>query len=138
VNADLVGKVVNIASRCAGFINKQFDGNLCASVQTDVFDAMTAMAGEMLGLKCIYLDAGSGARHAISPVMVRAVRDAIQLPLIIGGGLRSPDEVARTVRAGADIVVIGTAVEKNVHSLSAFVEAVHQHRATAAIKKEQP
>ena len=56
VNADLVGKVVNIASRCAGFINKQFDGNLCASVQTDVFDAMTAKAGEIAALyeQCDY------------------------------------------------------------------------------------
>ena len=56
MNADLVGKVVNIASRCAGFINKQFDGNLCASVQTDVFDAMTALAGEIAALyeRCDY------------------------------------------------------------------------------------
>ena len=56
VNADLVGKVVNIASRCAGFINKQFGGNLCASVQTDVFDAMTAKAGEIAALyeQCDY------------------------------------------------------------------------------------
>lgn len=56
VNADLVGKVVNIASRCAGFINKQFGGHLCALVQTDVFDAMTVKAGEIAALyeQCDY------------------------------------------------------------------------------------
>ena len=97
----------------------------------------TAMAGEMLGLKCIYMDAGSGARRAISTEMIQAVKASVQLPLIIGGGLKTPQDVAMTARAGADIIVIGNAVEKNIHSLRAFVKAAHECNTNSPIQKEE-
>jgi phosphoglycerol geranylgeranyltransferase len=71
----------------------------------------TAMAGEMLGLKMIYMDAGSGALYAIPMEMVRAVKQNIKAPLVIGGGIRSPEEAMEIWDAGADIVVVGNAAE---------------------------
>lgn len=71
----------------------------------------TAMAGEMLGLKLIYMDAGSGAIHSVPMEMVRAVKQNIQVPLIVGGGMRTPEDALETWDAGADIVVIGNAAE---------------------------
>ncbi|HOV11936.1 MAG TPA: geranylgeranylglyceryl/heptaprenylglyceryl phosphate synthase [Bacteroidales bacterium] len=76
----------------------------------------TAMAGEMLGLKLIYMDAGSGAKVTISPTMIEKVKKSITLPLIIGGGINSADKTKKIFDAGADMIVVGNAVEKN-HSL---------------------
>jgi putative glycerol-1-phosphate prenyltransferase len=73
----------------------------------------TAMAGEMLGLKSLYLEAGSGATHSVEPALVRAVRNGISLPLIVGGGIRSTETAAELFSAGADMIVIGNAVEKD-------------------------
>jgi phosphoglycerol geranylgeranyltransferase len=73
----------------------------------------TAMAGEMLGLKLIYMDAGSGGPHPVLPSMIRAVRESISVPLVIGGGIRRVAEAKRAFRAGADAIVIGNAVEKD-------------------------
>lgn len=85
----------------------------------------TAMAGEMLGLKMIYMDAGSGARHPISEAMIRRVREDIRIPLIVGGGIRTSERAFRTASAGADVVVIGNAIEKDRKLLREMVEAVH-------------
>jgi len=73
--------------------------------------ACTAMAGEMLGLKFIYLDGGSGAKKPVSPEMVRAVRQHTQVPIIVGGGIRSARQATEIWAAGADVVVIGNAIE---------------------------
>ena len=73
----------------------------------------TAMAGEMLGLKLIYMDAGSGARMPISNRMVRSVRKSIDVPLIVGGGIRTLEKIREVFEAGADMVVIGNALEKD-------------------------
>lgn len=75
--------------------------------------ACTAMAGEMLGLKLIYLDAGSGAQRSIPAEMIRQVRLSIEVPLIVGGGLRTPEDVLEKYRAGADVIVVGNALEKD-------------------------
>jgi len=77
----------------------------------------TALAGEQLGLKCIYLEAGSGAKNAVNQETIRAVRKSITLPLIVGGGLRSKAQIEAAFDAGADIAVIGTAIENNIHFL---------------------
>jgi phosphoglycerol geranylgeranyltransferase len=74
--------------------------------------ACTALAGEMLGLKVIYMDAGSGALNPITPEMVEAVSQATSLPLIVGGGIRNRDQAGEILAAGADMIVIGTAMEK--------------------------
>lgn len=73
----------------------------------------TALAGEMLGLSTIYMDAGSGAEQAIPSEMIRAVAENIQVPLIIGGGIRSPKRAVAHLEAGADIIVVGTSVERD-------------------------
>ena len=73
----------------------------------------TALAGEMLGLKTIYLEAGSGANHIIPYSMIKAVKDEISIPLIVGGGIRSTKDVETIFKAGADMVVIGNHCETN-------------------------
>jgi putative glycerol-1-phosphate prenyltransferase len=73
----------------------------------------TALAGEMLGLKMLYLDAGSGARNPVSETMIEAVCGAVSVPVIVGGGIRSAEKLARNYLAGADVVVIGSAFEEN-------------------------
>jgi putative glycerol-1-phosphate prenyltransferase len=80
--------------------------------------AATAMAGEMLGLKVMYLDGGSGADKPVSLDMIRKVRASVDCPLIVGGGIYSIQQVKDAHFAGADIVVIGTAIEKNPQFLS--------------------
>ncbi len=75
--------------------------------------ACTALAGEQLGLKCIYLEAGSGAQQPVPKEMIKAVRKQLSVPLIVGGGLRSKEQIEQAFQAGANVVVIGTAIEKN-------------------------
>ncbi len=73
----------------------------------------TAMAGEMLGLKMIYIDAGSGAGKPVSISMIEQVKKNISVPLIIGGGIDSPVKAKKIYQAGADMIVVGNAVEKD-------------------------
>ncbi|WP_445710893.1 geranylgeranylglyceryl/heptaprenylglyceryl phosphate synthase [Flavobacterium sp.] len=73
----------------------------------------TAKAGEFLGNKLIYLEAGSGAQKAVPHEIITAVSNKVNIPLIIGGGIRSLDAIQKTFDAGADIVVIGTAFEND-------------------------
>ena len=85
----------------------------------------TALAGEMLGLKLIYMDAGSGAINPISAEMICKVKHTIEVPLIVGGGINTPEKAAIAAKAGADIVVVGNALEKSTDRLQEFAEAVH-------------
>lgn len=80
--------------------------------------ASTAMAGEMLGLKVNYLDAGSGALNPVCPKIIAAVKKATDTPLIIGGGIRTTAELRSAYEAGADLVVIGNAFEEHPSLLS--------------------
>lgn len=73
----------------------------------------TAKAGALLGMQLIYLEAGSGATHPVEPEIISAVKDALNIPLIVGGGIRSKTELEAAYKAGADLVVIGTAFETN-------------------------
>jgi len=86
----------------------------------------TAMAGEMLGLKYIYLEAGSGAKNSINIEMIEAVRNSINIPLIVGGGFKTPNDVKDALNAGADILVVGTAIENNINILKDLVDATHE------------
>lgn len=86
----------------------------------------TAMAGEMLGLKTIYMDAGSGALNPISEKMIESVRNNISVPLIIGGGIRTPASAIKACKAGADIVVVGNSIEKNHSLIKSISDSVHQ------------
>lgn len=83
--------------------------------------ACTAMAGEMLGMKMIYLDGGSGASKPISSKTISAVRKAVDVPLIVGGGIRSLEQANEAWDAGADLIVIGTAFEENADLLLDFL-----------------
>ena len=85
----------------------------------------TAMAGEMLGLKMIFMDAGSGARHPVSALMIASVRKSIAVPLIVGGGIRTPEKAIENCNAGADMIVIGNAVEQQRGLVKEMAEAIH-------------
>ena len=88
--------------------------------------ACTAMAGEMLGLRLIFMDAGSGAATPVPAGMIRFVKDSIGVPLIVGGGLRTPEKARETLRAGADVIVIGNRFEQKPELITAFAEAVKE------------
>lgn len=75
--------------------------------------ACTALAGSQIGMKLIYLDGGSGAAHCVSPKMVKEVSEAVELPLIVGGGIDTIEKAESSLNAGADIIVIGNALEKD-------------------------
>ena len=87
----------------------------------------TAMAAEMLGLKLIFMDAGSGATKPISPDMIAAVRGAVSVPLIVGGGIRSADKVEENLKAGADVIVMGNAFEHDPSLMIDISAAIHTH-----------
>lgn len=85
----------------------------------------TAMAGEMLGMKIIYMDAGSGARRPVSETMIEQVSSSIQVPLIVGGGITDPEKAYLNCKAGADIIVVGNAIEKDESLIMEMASAVH-------------
>ncbi len=72
-----------------------------------------ALAGEMIGMKYIYLEAGSGALNPVSPEIISAVKSQITVPLIVGGGIRTPEYANKLVDAGADYIVVGNVLEKS-------------------------
>jgi putative glycerol-1-phosphate prenyltransferase len=88
--------------------------------------ACTAMAGEMLGLQAMYLDAGSGAEREISAKMISAVRRVINVPMIIGGGINTSHKAITALEAGADMIVIGNALEKNPDLLIEISDKVYE------------
>ena len=85
----------------------------------------TAMAGEMLGMKLIYMDAGSGAKIAITESMIEKVAQSISVPLIVGGGIVDPEKAYLNCKAGADVVVVGNAIEKDSSLIMEMAAAVH-------------
>lgn len=87
--------------------------------------ACTALAGEMLGLKVIYMDAGSGAQNPIRVGMIKEVKSQINGPLFIGGGIRTPEQAIETCLAGADVVVVGNALEKDPNLVFDLAKSVH-------------
>lgn len=87
--------------------------------------ACTALAGEMLGLKNIYLEAGSGAKTPVPTAVIKAVKNQLSIPLIVGGGIRDAKTAKSIGLAGADIIVVGSAIEENVSLIKSLVEAIH-------------
>jgi phosphoglycerol geranylgeranyltransferase len=84
-----------------------------------------AMAAELLGMRAVYLEAGSGAKLAVPEEMIRTVVNSISIPVIVGGGITTPDLAAKATRAGAKAVVVGTAVErKGVSVLKELILAI--------------
>lgn len=102
-----------------------------------------AMAGEYLGMKLIYLEAGSGALESVPDEMVEAVTGYVQIPVIVGGGIRKPDEARKKVEAGASFVVTGNVLEKAtdwslIKELSDAVHWKQTHMEIQSKRKVQP
>lgn len=91
--------------------------------------ACTAMAGEQLGLRLIYLDGGSGALYPVTPAMIRAVREAVEVPLVVGGGINTVEKARAALEAGADVIVIGNQIEKAPQFLAEMSSVVHSFNA---------
>jgi phosphoglycerol geranylgeranyltransferase len=85
----------------------------------------TAMAGEMLGMRLIYMDAGSGAKRPITEAMIKAVADCIEVPLIVGGGISTAEKAYLNCKAGADLIVVGNAIEKDASLIREISDAIH-------------
>jgi putative glycerol-1-phosphate prenyltransferase len=85
----------------------------------------TAMAGEMLGMKLIYMDSGSGAKRPITESMIQKVAGCIEVPLIIGGGITDPEKAYLNCKAGANVIVVGNAIEKDASLIMEMASAVH-------------
>jgi phosphoglycerol geranylgeranyltransferase len=95
--------------------------------------ACTAMAGEMLGLQLMYLDAGSGAKKPVALSMINAVRKATDTPLIVGGGIRTPHEAIDAFKAGADLIVVGNAIEENPGLITSMGQQITALNAAQAL-----
>lgn len=87
----------------------------------------TAIAGEMLGMKAVFLDAGSGALNPVPEKMISEVKRNISVPLIIGGGLRTTEQVQKAFKAGADLIVIGNKIEDDIDFMLELMQVVKYH-----------
>ncbi len=90
--------------------------------------AATAIAGTLLGNRLIYLEAGSGAYPPVPAAMIAAVKEAIEVPLIVGGGLRTAEEIQTALEAGADAIVVGNILEETPELMSSFAKIIRQYR----------
>ena len=97
------------------------------SGKTDIAVA-TAIAGEMLGNRLIYIDGGSGAKKPVSTDMIKKVKNSISIPLIAGGGIRNGKHLNEICKAGADIIVIGNAVENKNNFIGQAAEIIHSYK----------
>ena len=90
----------------------------------------TALAAEFLGMKLVYLEAGSGAEYAVTTEMISEVASYIDIPVIVGGGIRTPEQAAKCVAAGASFVVTGNVLEKKggAQLIRSFAQAIHDAR----------
>ena len=84
-----------------------------------------ALAGQYLGMDLIYLEAGSGAKYPVPLSMIEAVGEAIDKPLIVGGGINTPEKAEKAVESGASIIVTGNAIENNFSIMNEFSDAIH-------------
>jgi phosphoglycerol geranylgeranyltransferase len=93
--------------------------------------AAHALAGQYLGMRFIYLEAGSGAKNPVPPEMIRAVRHYVDVPMIVGGGIRSREQALAAASAGADIIVTGNVVEESGmrRRVSEIIEGIKRGRA---------
>ena len=96
--------------------------------QSDINQIVTlAVGAQLLGKQLVYLEAGSGARTPISTEVIKAVRSTISIPLIIGGGICTPEQMIDAFTSGADLVVIGNHFESHPTDLPLFCSTLHQY-----------
>ena len=127
-------KDLGIETIATGYI--LLDGGACSTVEfmsgtrpipinrTDLIIAH-ALAGQYLGMEVIYLESGSGAQSPVTKDVVTAVKEAINIPIIVGGGIKSPETASELVKAGASIIVTGTITERDSSLMSEIADAVH-------------
>ena len=84
-----------------------------------------ALAAQYLGMKAIYLESGSGAKVPITADVVSALSETINIPIIVGGGIKSPGIASKLARAGASFIVTGTIIEKNINLMKEIADSVH-------------
>ncbi len=84
-----------------------------------------ALAGQYLGMKLIYLEAGSGAKEPVAKNVVKAVTETLDIPVIVGGGIRNAETASEKVKDGASIIVTGTVIEENSSLMSELADAIH-------------
>jgi putative glycerol-1-phosphate prenyltransferase len=84
----------------------------------------TAIAGELLGMRLTYLEAGSGAIHPVPSELISLVSKKINTPIIVGGGIKSTDDIGRAFDAGADLVVVGNVLEDESSLMKSFTDWV--------------
>ena len=94
---------------------------ICKSDKQLILD--TALAGQLLGMKCIYLEAGSGAKNSVPLDIIYDVKNAINIPLIVGGGITEENQLISAVEAGADMVVLGTILEERPEKFLEFSQS---------------
>jgi len=82
-----------------------------------------ALTAEYFGMECVYLEAGSGAEKPVSDEMVTQVKNSLRIPVIVGGGIKTPEEAGKKAKAGADVIVTGTIVEKNPGVIKEIIKA---------------
>ena len=82
-------------------------------------------------MKLIYMDSGSGAEKAISAEMISTVAGTIEVPIIVGGGIRDAEKAYLNCKAGADVIVVGNAIEKDASLISEMASAIHQAQAVS-------
>lgn len=97
----------------------------------------TCIAAELMGKKCIYLEAGSGAKNPVSPLIIKAVKARINVPLIVGGGIRTPEVLKAAYDAGADTVVIGNYLEQHPDSLTDFLNVLKDFKTMPSADDER-
>jgi phosphoglycerol geranylgeranyltransferase len=91
----------------------------------DEIAAYTALAGELLGMKLIFAEAGSGALNPVSENMIRRMREELTIPLITGGGIRTPEKAVANCKAGADLIVVGNSIESDKSLIRRLADAIH-------------
>jgi phosphoglycerol geranylgeranyltransferase len=87
----------------------------------------TALAAELLGMRMVYLEAGSGALRPVPSEMINHVAASLSLPLIVGGGIKTVEDLQKAYDAGADIVVVGNILEQNPHKLKELVDFANSY-----------
>lgn len=97
----------------------------------------TALAGELMGLRMTYLEAGSGATHPVPAELIEYVRSKLSTPLIVGGGISCPEDLEKAYTAGADIVVVGNALEEDISLLSSLIDWVKDYNEMLDILSQQ-
>ena len=86
-----------------------------------------ALAAQFMGMQLLYLEAGSGALNKVPTDVVSKVSNDINISIIVGGGIRTPEDASELVKAGASFVVVGSAIEKSIESMKQFSSAIHSN-----------